>query len=665
MDDEIKTVDLESKDLVAERIEQMKALFPEIATEGDGSIDFEKLRLILGDEVDEGNERYAFTWPGKADAIRQAQTISAATLRPCPGESVEWNDTHNLYVEGDNLEVLKLLQRGYHGKVGLIYIDPPYNTGNEFVYKDSFGDSVANYKEQAGLVGQSNADTSGSYHSAWCSMMYPRLKLARELLRDDGAIFISIDDRESKNLRSICDEVFGESCFIGDISWQRTYSTRNDSKGMPVEVEHMLAYSRNPDWQPGRLARTAEMDERYKNPDGDVAPWTSDNAFGAGAAAHQGMVYAIQHPFTGELIYPYTDGHWRYSQEQMLDYMRGWCDYELRDLHDEDKRAEVCGISESKVRRGVKAIMLSGSLEDSRKVAQRILEEGPWPRFYFTKNGLGGIRRKTYLDSVSGRLPSNFWKYEEVGHTDEAKKELKKLFEGKIPFDTPKPVRLMRRVLDVASKKDSIVLDFFSGSGTMAHAVMEANAEDGGFRSFVMVQLPEKTSGDFETICEAGKERIRRAGAKIAAEVEESNRQLKLGEEPKPVPDIGFRVLKLDESGIAKPEPGQLMLDRIKEGRKDEDIIFEMMLKWGLELTYPIERIEVNGYPCYSVAGDALVCCMQDGLTVETIQAIADMAPDRVFMLDSILTDTLKLNAVQIFKRTEEKTQQKIDLRTV
>lgn len=596
MEAEIKTVDLESKDLVAERIEQIKALFPEVATEEDASIDFEKLRLILGDEVDEGNERYAFTWPGKADAIRQSQTVSTATLRPCPDESVHWDTTQNLYIEGDNLEVLKLLQRGYHGRVELIYIDPPYNTGHEFVYRDSFGDSVANYKKQAGLTDQSNADTSGSYHSAWCSMMYPRLRLARELLADDGVIFVSIDDREADSLKKICDEIFGNANFVAQIVWQKKYSPQNDALYFSTMHEYLLCYAKkamtkrgDSGWRRKLLPRTESQNAKYKNPDNDPrGPWkTTDLTSKTKAAGHS---YEIVSP-SGKVFTPSAGRQWAPAENTFNEW-----------------------------------------LADNR--------------IWFGEDGSNMPAKKTFLSEVQdGSVPNTIWFREEVGDSQQAIQALDKLM-GVRFFDTPKPLAMMLRLIDLVESKDAIVLDFFSGSGTMAHAVMEANAKDNGARQFVMVQLPEKTSGEFETICEAGKERIRRAGALIAAEVEESNRQLKLGEEPRPVPDIGFRVLKLDESGIARPEPGQLMLDRIKEGRTDKDIIFEMMLKWGLELTYPIEKIEVNGYSCYSVAGDALICCMQDGLTVETIQAIADMAPDRVFMLDSILTDTLKLNAV-------------------
>lgn len=665
---EIEKMDLESANLVDERIERMRELFPEVFSEG--GIDFDKLRLELGDEVDDGDERYAFTWPGKKDAIRQSQTVSTATLRPCVEKSrgrdgVDGSfDSDGIYIEGDNLEVLKLLQRAYHGKVKLIYIDPPYNTGHDFVYHDSFGDTIENYKEQAGLAGQSNADTSGRYHADWCSMMYPRLRLARELLADDGAIFISIDDNESANLRKICDEVFGASCFVGDIAWQRTYSPRNDSKGIPAEIEHLLVYSRRQGWMPKRLPRTAEMDERYSSPDGDPIAWSSGDAAAPGAATHHSMVYAIQHPLTGRLLYPSNGRCWTFGQDQMLDIMNGWAEYESRVIDDADRRAQICGCSVSDIEK-IPAIMLKEDGEGTYRRSRERYDQGNWPRLYFTGNGEGGIRCKRYLNAVEGKLPTNLWPYMEVGHSDEATKELKKLFNGSAPFDTPKPVRLMDRILTIASDPDSIVLDFFSGSASMAHAVMQKNAEDAGGRRFVLVQIPETAGADFDTLCDVGEERIRRAGNKIKTELVESNRQLKLGEEPKQLPDIGFRVFKLDDSGIRKPEEGQLLIDRVKPDRSDLDIIFEMMLKWGLELTYPVEEDEICGYPVYSIAYDELICCMKPGLTVDVLEGIAAREPRRVFLLDSAIDDTVKLNALQIFRRAEERTQQKIDLRTV
>lgn len=666
---DIEKMNLESKDLVAERIEQLKSLFPEISTED--SIDFDKLRLILGNEVEVEQERYAFTWPGKAAAIRQSQTVSTATLRPRVDKSRGRDgkdgsfDSDNIYIEGDNLEVLKLLQRGYHGKIKMIYIDPPYNTGHDFVYKDKFGDTIANYKEQTGLAGQSNADTSGRYHSDWCSMMYPRLRLARELLTDDGVIFISIDDNESRNLRILCDEVFGEICFVGDIAWQKTYSPRNDSKGIPTVAEHIIVYSKQPGWIPQQLPRTVAMNATYSSPDGDTRLWTSDNPAAPGAATHQGMVYGIQHPFTGQIFYPPISSHWRIGQSELLEILCQWAPYELRDLHDEIKRAEACGISPSDVRIGVQGIVLSISEDEAAALARKRYNKGSWPLMYFTANGMGGMRRKRYLDESRGRVVDNLWLHSEVGHTDEAKKGIKKLFDGLAPFDTPKPVRLLEQILSIASTPDSIVLDFFSGSATMAEAVIRKNAEDDGSRNFILVQIPEKSSGNWGTLCDIGEERIRRAGDKIKAELEQENSQLKLDEEPKTLPDIGFRVFSLDESGIEKPEPGQLMLDVVKPDRSELDIVFEMMLKWGLELTHPVEKTQAAGYPIWSVACDELICCMSPGLTSEAVEAIAAMEPRRVLILDSILSDTLKLNTIQTFKHASERMGYEIELRTV
>lgn len=392
----------------------------------------------------------------------------------------------NKIIHGDNLEALKSLLPEYEGRIDCIYIDPPYNTGNEgWIYNDNVNDP--RIKKWLGeVVGKESEDFTR--HDKWLCMMYPRLKLLQKLLSEKGAIFISIDDNEQANLKLVCDEIFGSGNFVANISWQRTYSIRNDSKGIPSEVEHIIVYSKNPDWQPKPLPRTAEMDDKYKNPDNDKLPWTSSDAFAPGASTHQGMVYAIQHPFTGELIYPYKSACWRYQQDAMLEYMNGWCEYKLEDLHDEEERAKVCGISKDEVRKDVKAIVLANSLEESKKQAQAIYERGQWPRFYFTNGGKGGIRRKTYLDAVGGRLPTNFFNYEECGHTDEAKKEIKAIFGGSAPFDTPKPTRLIERILQIATDKDSIILDSFAGSGTTAHAVLNMNKKDGGNRSFILIE---------------------------------------------------------------------------------------------------------------------------------------------------------------------------------
>ncbi len=431
-------------------------------------------------------------WMGKEKVVNHHRDVPYRVLERVPEKGVldsHGSDCGNMVIHGDNLEALKALLPEYEGKVDCIYIDPPYNTGNEgWRYNDNVNDPRIR-KWLGETVGKEGEDFSR--HDKWLCMMYPRLQLLRKLLAPTGAIFISIDDTELANLRLVCDEIFSPSCFVADISWQRNYSTRNDSKGIPAEVEHMLVYSKAPDWQPRKLPRTAEMDSKYKNPDNDVMPWTSSDAFAPGAATHQGMVYAIQHPFTGELLYPYNGACWRYQQDQMLDYMNGWCPYVLKDLDDALRRAEVCGVDASEVREGVKGIVLAQSVEESKAMASAIQETGPWPRFYFTRNGRGGIRRKTYIDSVGGRLPTNYWPYSEVGHTDEAKKEIKTIFGGRMPFDTPKPARLIERVLQIAAGGDALVLDSFAGSGTTAHAVLRLNAEDGGSRRFILAELDD------------------------------------------------------------------------------------------------------------------------------------------------------------------------------
>ena len=429
-------------------------------------------------------------WMGKEKVVNHHRDVPYRVLERVPEKGVldsHGSDCGNMVIHGDNLEALKALLPEYEGRVDCVYIDPPYNTGNEgWVYNDNVNDPrIRKWLDRA--VGKEGEDFCR--HDKWLCMMYPRLQLLRKLLAPTGAIFISIDDTELANLRLVCDEIFSPSCFVADISWQRNYSTRNDSKGIPAEVEHMLVYSKAPSWQPRKLPRTAEMDSGYKNPDNDFSAWASDNPFAPGAATHQGMVYAIQHPFTGEMLYPPQGRCWTFGQDQMLEYMNGWCPYILRDLDDADERARVCGVDISEVRENVQAIVLEQSLEDSRTIAKIVLDNGPWPRFYFTRNGKGGIRRKTYIDSVGGRLPTNYWPYSEVGHTDEAKKELKSIFGGNAPFDTPKPTRLIERVLQIAAGDEALVLDSFAGSGTTAHAVLRLNAEDGGSRRFILAEI--------------------------------------------------------------------------------------------------------------------------------------------------------------------------------
>lgn len=396
--------------------------------------------------------------------------------------------TTNKIIHGDNLEALKALLPEYEGRIKCIYIDPPYNTGNEnWVYNDNVN-SPKIRKWLGQVVGKESEDLSR--HDKWLCMMYPRLVLLQKLLSNDGAIFISIDDNEQANLKLICDEIFGAGNFVANVSWQRTYSPRNDSKGISQETEHILVYSKTSEWQPGKLPRTAEMDSKYKNPDNDDNAWTSSDAFAPSAATHQGMVYAIQHPFTGKMIYPYKGACWPLQQDKMFEEISKWGNYEYRNLNDDEERANVCGIEKEQIRKNVLGIVLKDDIETARTKAQEIYNKGKWPKFYFTNKGKGGIRRKTYIDNVGGKNVTNFWPYTEVGHTDFAQKEIKSIFEQRV-FDTPKPSILINRILQIASDKDSIILDSFAGSGTTAHAVLNLNKSDGGNRKFILVEMED------------------------------------------------------------------------------------------------------------------------------------------------------------------------------
>ncbi len=397
------------------------------------------------------------------------------------------NGSDNMIIHGDNLLALKSLLPQYENGIDCIYIDPPYNTGNEnWVYNDNVNDPRIR-KWLGQVVGAEGEDLSR--HDKWLCMMYPRLKLLHRLLSPKGAIFISIDDMECANLKMMCDEIFGSDRFVSNVSWQRTYAARNDSKGISNAVEHVLVYSKEPGWNPNKLQRTAEMNSKYGNPDSDVkGDWRTDNAFAPGAATHQGMVYAVQNPFTGDMIYPGNARCWTFGQDQTLEIMKGWGAYELRDLHDEEIRARICGVDASEVRADVKGIVLSVPLDEARITAEQKLAEGNWPKYYFTKNGYGGIAKKTYLSEVGGRAPTNFWSFSEAGHTDEAKKEMLSIFDGSSTFDTPKPTRLIELIIKIATQSNSIVLDSFAGSGTTAHAVLNAN-KSGGNRRFILVEM--------------------------------------------------------------------------------------------------------------------------------------------------------------------------------
>ena len=445
-------------------------------------------------------------WIGKNKVVNHHQEVPFRVLERQysfdeQGQHTENNGSENMIIHGDNLEALKALLPQYEGKVKCIYIDPPYNTGNEgWCYNDNVSDPHIQ-KWLGEVVGKEGEDLTR--HDKWLCMMYPRLMLLQKLLADDGVIFISIDDNELYNLKSICDEIFGASCYVSDIAWQSTYSTRNDSKGIVNEVEHILVYSKVPEWNPNKLPRTEEMNARYSNPDNDVCAWKSTDAFAPGASTHQGMVYAIQNPFTGVLLYPSNGRHWSLGQDQMFEIMSQWGEYELREIDDVQKRASICGVSEEQVKSSVKAIMLSDNLENAAQKASAIYNRGQWPLFYFGQDGKGGIRRKTYLNTVGGRIPTNFWPFSETGHTDEAKKEMLAIFDGKATFDTPKPHRLIEFVLKVAGTKDTLILDSFAGSGTTAHAVLNMNKADGGHRKFILVEM-----GDYADTITA--ERVKR-----------------------------------------------------------------------------------------------------------------------------------------------------------
>lgn len=446
-------------------------------------------------------------WMGKEKVVNHHRDVPYRVLECVPKKSVLDNhgsDCGNMVIHGDNLEALKALLPEYEGKVDCVYIDPPYNTGNEgWVYNDNVNDPrIRRWLGQ--VVGKEGEDFSR--HDKWLCMMYPRLQLLRKLLAPTGAIFISIDDNEQANLKLMCDEIFSPSCFVADVSWQRTLTKRNDSKGVPSETEHVLVYSKSSNWVPNRLKRTAGMDSSYSSPDGDPRPWTSVTCSAPGAPTHQGMVYAIQHPITGEWMYPPAGRCWSLGQDRMLDEMNKWAAYELRSIGDTEVRRIICAGAD--VDDELCAIALVDDSQEALAAAKARYDRGargeePWPTFFFTSKGTGGMRSKKYLDESSGRVATNFWPADEVGTTDGAKRLLAKIFNGNAPFDTPKPPELVERCLQLSCGPRALVLDSFAGSGTTAHAVARLNAEDGGSRRFILVEM-----GDYADTVTA--ERVRR-----------------------------------------------------------------------------------------------------------------------------------------------------------
>lgn len=605
-----------SMNLEQTNMDKLHAVFPECFAEG--KLDIDKLLSLCGEYIDNDSEKYRFEWKGKSECLRLAQKRSTGTLRPCSEESVNWDTTQNLYIEGDNLEVLKLLQTSYYRKVKMIYIDPPYNTGNDFVYADDFADPMARYKEVTQQTTKSNPETMGRFHTNWLNMMYPRLCLAANLLRDDGVIFISIDDNEVTNLRKVCDEVFGEENFVAQIVWEKRFTRSNNARMFASLTDYILVYRKSEAVSYLRAPRTEKSDSIYSNPDNDPrGDWTSVSYVNPATKEQRpNLTYTIINPITGAEINHPTNA-WKYEYDTHLKHVKE-------------------------------------------------------KRLYWGANGENTYPRlKKFLNEVNdGMVPVNLWKREEVGTTDAASKDLTNLMSGKV-FDFPKPVNLIKTMIQIAAPNhNDIILDFFSGSSTTAHAVMQLNAEDGGNRQFIMVQLPELCDekseaykAGYKNICEIGKERIRRAGAKILAEAENANRQVKLGEEEKPLPDVGFKVFKLDTSNIKEwdstpvpEEDYQMVLDRmndmldsIKNYRTDMDVVYEIMLKMGFSLTSPVEQIDCNGVKVYAVKenesedvfgnGILLMICLDQGITTETIEEMADYAPAQVVIAENCFAD--------------------------
>lgn len=666
---DIEKVDLASENLVDDRLNKLKELMPEVFTES--GIDFEKLRLELGDEVDEGQERYALTWPGKADAIRQSQTVSTATLRPCMEKSRSRDgedgsfDSDNIYIEGDNLEVLKLLQRGYHGKVKMIYIDPPYNTGGDFVYKDSFGQTIADYREQVGLTGQSNSKSDGRFHANWCSMIYPRLRLARELLKPDGILVASIDENERTNLQSLLNEVFGEQNFAGEIVWKN--SSKNDQAYISMQHEYMLVYVKDKGSNPGNWTERKEgLEDIYAAFESFRAKYGNDWKTIHKAALDWYKQFPPSSPVYGSKHYSWMDERGVYFPDNISGPNDGQYVYDV--IH------PITGKKCKQPGRG----WFCPQNEMERRIREGLI--------HFGDDETTVPNLKTYLKNTERQsLTSLIYRDGRV-----ASKKLAKLFGGEKVFSNPKDDEVLQRLMSAFElESGDIVLDFFSGSGTIGEAVARHNVAQGKNVHWLLVQLPENLEDNYRTAKGANKkitknaidylknrglkpvltdlaeERLRLMGNEVKSEFADASRQLMFDEEAKQLPDIGFRVFSLDDSGIERPEPGQLVLDVVKSDRTELDIVFEMMLKWGLELTLPVEKSDAAGYPIWSVACDELVCCMSRGLTIEALEAIADMEPRRVLILDSILDDTLKLNAVQIFRHAGERMSCEIELRTV
>ncbi len=607
---------MHSPNLTEANIAKLAELFPNCITEardakGDlkKAIDFDLLRQELSSSIVEGpQERYQLNWPGKRESLLAANAPIAKTLRPCREESVDFDKTQNLFIEGDNLEVIKLLQESYLGKVKLIYIDPPYNTGRDFIYDDDFKDDVGTYftrsnqTNEAGMRLVANTDANGRFHSDWLTMIYSRLRLARNLLRDDGVLFISIDDNEVDNLRKVCSEVFGEDNFVAQIIWQKVYAPKNTADWFSEDHDYVLVYARNKSsWHPEKLARTEEMEARYKNPDNDPrGPWKAENM--SARNRYDAGVYAINCPSGRFISGPPTGNYWRINEAKFK-------------ALDEDNR------------------------------------------IWWGPDGNNTPSVKKFLSEVaSGRTPQTLWFYREVGHTQDGKKTLLKYVQFQHTenvLNSVKPVELLQRILQLAGKPDekSIVLDFFSGSATTAHAVLKQNFEDGGNRRFIGVQISEpvpKPEPGLGSIFEMGLKRIRN----FSAELREQNEATKL--------DLGFRVLKIDTSNMNDVyyTPDTVtqdllsdQVDNIREDRTPEDLLFQVLLDWGVDLALPISQQSIAGKTVFFVDSNALVACFDTGIDEGFVKELAGHKPMRVVFRDAgFASDSVKINVEQVFK---------------
>lgn len=631
---------MHTQDIVDVNVGIIGKLFPNCLTERIGengrlehAIDFDKLRVELSKGIVEGQqERYQFTWPGKREAMRIANTPTNMTLRPDRESSVDFDNTGNLYIEGDNLEVLKILREDYLGKVKMIYIDPPYNTGNDFVYEDDFSQTSGEFRGKSGMFDEDgnmilqnyevNSESNGRFHTDWLNMIYPRLKVARDLLTEDGVIFISIDDNEVENLRKVCDEVFGERNFIAQLIWERAFSPKNDARFVSNSHDYVLMFTRNIDsFVIGRLDRTAEANARYSNPDNDPrGVWMSSDI--SVKTYNAACDYPITTP-SGKIIEPPAGRCWSLSKKAFFE-----------------------------------------RLQDNR--------------IWFGPNGDNTPRIKRFLSELKfdGMAPTSILFYKDVGHSQEGAQEVVSLFGDKGVFDGPKPVRLLQRLITLANlKDDSIVLDFFSGSATTAHALMKTNLEKGTDRKFILVQLPEKVSDKkkdqgYGTICEIGKERIRRAGKKILEELATKKAENGLfDKESEPTRlDVGFRVLKLDTSNMQNvyytPEDSSaatLFDDNVKPDRTPEDLLFQVMLEYNLPLSAKIERKTIAGKEVFSVNDDYLIACFDENVNETVITEVAKRKPLYFIMRDSSLSsDQVADNFEQIFNAYSKDTIRRI-----